>query len=272
VILIVPQKTKTFAWTKFSPETFRKVLVYLQSVPGSDSHSVGQREVSTNSDEKWTFDTDDEFFAEYRRDSTTAAVHQIRLGASCTYYFNYHAHLYEPWSTVAIGAPARFQVEAAFEIVEEGVQTSLIARPKPEAVIPSVFIGHGHSAQWRLLEEHLRGHHGFKTEAYETYPRSGQTITDVLNAMGRQASFAVLVHTAEDELSDGDRQARANVIHETGYFQGQLGSSRALILREDGCADFSNTHGIQEIRYSAGNIRETFGEVVATLRREFPPS
>ncbi len=42
-----------------------------------------------------------------------------------------------------------------------------------------------------------------------------------------------------------------------------------LILREEGAEDFSNIAGIQQIRFTKGNIKETFGEVLAVLRREF---
>jgi hypothetical protein len=59
-------------------------------------------------------------------------------------------------------------------------------------------------------------------------------------------------------------------VHETGLFQGRLGFQRAIVLREEGCAEFSNHSGITEIRFSKGNIKETYGEVVATLYREFP--
>jgi predicted nucleotide-binding protein len=88
--------------------------------------------------------------------------------------------------------------------------------------------------------------------------------------MARNASFALLVHSAEDEQADGGLRARENVVHETGLFQGRLGFQRAIILREEGCEDFSNIAGIQEIRFHTRNIKETFGEVVATIRREFP--
>jgi len=41
------------------------------------------------------------------------------------------------------------------------------------------------------------------------------------------------------------------------------------VLLEEGTEDFSNLQGIHQIRYRKDNIRETFGEVLATLRREF---
>ncbi|QNL13341.1 CMP/hydroxymethyl hydrolase [Microcystis phage vB_MaeS-yong1] len=75
--------------------------------------------------------------------------------------------------------------------------------------------------------------------------------------------------TAEDEMADGTVRARQNVIHEAGLFQGRLGFTRAIVLREHGTETFSNIDGIQRIEFSKENIRETFGEVLATIRREF---
>jgi predicted nucleotide-binding protein len=88
--------------------------------------------------------------------------------------------------------------------------------------------------------------------------------------MLRASSFAILVMTGEDETSDGKMRARQNVIHELGLFQGRLSFSKAIVLLEDGTEEFSNLQGIHQIRYLKNNIKETFGEVLATLRREFP--
>ena len=84
-----------------------------------------------------------------------------------------------------------------------------------------------------------------------------------------KTSFGVLVLTGEDETSEGDFRARQNVIHEAGLFQGRLGFNRAIILLEEGTEEFSNIEGIEQIRFGKKNIKETFGEVLATLRREF---
>jgi hypothetical protein len=42
-----------------------------------------------------------------------------------------------------------------------------------------------------------------------------------------------------------------------------------VVLLEDGCHEFSNVHGIQQIRFPKGKIAGTVGELLATLRREF---
>lgn len=85
--------------------------------------------------------------------------------------------------------------------------------------------------------------------------------------MAQKSTFALLVLTAEDTTQEGLPRARQNVIHEVGLFQGKLGFNRAIVLLENGVEMFSNMDGVQQIRYQ--NINETFGEVVATIKREF---
>jgi predicted nucleotide-binding protein len=75
--------------------------------------------------------------------------------------------------------------------------------------------------------------------------------------------------TAEDESAEGDARARQNVVHEAGLFQGKLGFNRAIAVVESGVEVFSNLDGVQQIRYDKGNVKATFGEILATLRREF---
>ena len=106
--------------------------------------------------------------------------------------------------------------------------------------------------------------------AYETGARAGHTIRDILGAMSEEASFALLVLTGEDQADHGLR-ARQNVVHECGLFQGRLGFDRAILLVEEGVELASNFDGIQQLRFSKGRIAEVFGDVIATLRREFGP-
>jgi len=82
------------------------------------------------------------------------------------------------------------------------------------------------------------------------------------------AAFAFLVMTAEDEQFDGKVRARENVVHEVGLFQGRLGFARAIVLVEDGCEEFSNIHGLGQIRFPRGNIAAKFEDIRAVLERE----
>jgi predicted nucleotide-binding protein len=82
------------------------------------------------------------------------------------------------------------------------------------------------------------------------------------------AAIAFLVMTAEEEKADGKMQARMNVVHEAGLFQGRLGFSRAIVMLEEGCDEFSNIEGLGQIRFPKNNIRAVFHDVQLVLERE----
>ena len=171
---------------------------------------------------------------------------------------------------VKVEAERKAQILAVFNVFEAHREKSLLARdtlPQKEGQ-PVIFIGHGHSQAWKELRDLLQDKQGFKIEAYEIGARAGHAIRDVLQSMLEKASMAFLVMTAEDETVSGTFNPRLNVVHEAGLFQGKLGFNRAIILWETGAEEFSNIHGIEEIRFT--NIKEVFGDVVATIRREFP--
>jgi predicted nucleotide-binding protein len=62
--------------------------------------------------------------------------------------------------------------------------------------------------------------------------------------------------------------ARENVIHEVGLFQGKLGFTKAIVVKENSCAEFSNIVGLGQIRFPDGAISSSFHEVQDVLRRE----
>ena len=132
---------------------------------------------------------------------------------------------------------------------------------------PIIFIGHGRNQACRDIKNHLVEKHGYKVKAYETGARAGHAVRDILNSMLEDSSFALLVHTKEDETAEGNMRARQNVIHETGLFQGKLGFPRAIVLLEEGTEIFTNIAGVEYIKFT--KIEETFGDILATLKREF---
>ncbi len=89
-----------------------------------------------------------------------------------------------------------------------------------------------------------------------------------MTGMLDQSCMAFLVLTAEDEQTDGTLHARENVIHEAGLFQGRLGFEKAIILLEEGCEEFSNIHGLGQIRFPKRNIKAVFEEIREVLERE----
>jgi predicted nucleotide-binding protein len=137
-----------------------------------------------------------------------------------------------------------------------------------------VFIGHGRSPAWRDLKDFLQDRLRLDWEEFNRVPVAGVWTGNRLSSMLDNASMAFLVCTAEDEHADTTQHARENVIHEAGLFQGRLGFERAIILLEEGCAEFSNIHGLGQIRFPKDNISAKFEEIRAVLEREgiIPPA
>jgi predicted nucleotide-binding protein len=131
-----------------------------------------------------------------------------------------------------------------------------------------VFIGHGHSPLWRELKDFVHERLGLSYDEFNRVPTAGVATTARLAKMVDAAGFAFLILTAEDEQADGTEVARQNVVHEVGLFQGHLGNERAILMLEEGCAEFSNVQGLGQIRFPKDNIRAAFEEVRQVLERE----
>ena len=132
----------------------------------------------------------------------------------------------------------------------------------------SVFIGHGRSKTWRDLANFIRKRLELRFGAFEEVAPAGIGVKERLEAMLKNSGVAFLVATAEDEQKDGAVRARENVVHEIGLCQGRLGFEKAIVMLEEGCNEFSNIHGINQIRFPKGAIENTFHEVVDVLKRE----
>ena len=132
----------------------------------------------------------------------------------------------------------------------------------------SVFIGHGRSPLWRELKDFVQDRLGLPWDEFNRVPVAGVTNVERLDQMLDDAGISLLILTAEDERTDGRVSARQNVVHEAGLFQGRLGFSRAIMLLEEGCEEFSNIAGRGQIRFPAGNISAVFEEVRRVVERE----
>ena len=131
-----------------------------------------------------------------------------------------------------------------------------------------IFIGHGRSPLWRELKDFIAERLGLPWDEFNREAVAGYTTAERLQTMMQQAAFALLVMTAEEERADATLHARPNVIHEVGLFQGHLGLPRAIVLLEEGCAEFSNIIGLSQIRFPRGDIAARFEEVRRVLERE----
>lgn len=255
------QKTKNYYHTRFGAEVLEEALVILNSIADNKGIDINTFILSVEHDDSlWKYDTKEEFYSDYRKYSKEASFRFWGTGIGLD------VNIYENYTNISIASDNRTNIGEIFEIFERNKE-KYYTEPteEPEDVI--VFIGHGASNHWRDLKDHLQDKHQIKIETYETGARAGHTIRDILEDMVEKSTFALLVMTAEDMQGDGQIRARQNVIHEIGLFQGKLGFNRAIIMMENEVEEFSNISGVQQIRYN--NISETFGEVLATIKREF---
>jgi len=267
------EKRKTYNWVKFSPDIinkafaeFKKYLPKLKSVPSTKILIIDK------GSEQWEYDDENEFFADYRSSFSHAHYYHYFSGGSLNLWIFLSSK--PPYTIVSVSLPKRPEIESVFSIFEDALPICQIPKPTPSPKEPweskvRIFIGHGGRPLWHDLKMHLEDLHGFKVEAYEVGSRAGLTIKEILEKMLTDSSFAILVLTGEVEDVEGKIHARDNVIHELGLFQGRLGFERAIILLEEDVSEFSNIFGVHQIRFKKDSIRETFGDVIAAIRREF---
>jgi predicted nucleotide-binding protein len=141
-------------------------------------------------------------------------------------------------------------------------------KQRSQRVGTKVFIGHGGSLLWKDLKDFVQDRLKLPWDEFNRVPVAGFTNIARLSQMLDEAAIAFLIMTAEDEQKDGKIQARMNVIHEAGLFQGRLGFSKAIIVLEEGCEEFTNIKGLGQIRFPKGKIKAAFEEVRQVLERE----
>jgi len=260
------KRQTTYAHKRFGKEALNAVHDHLM-VAWKSSNAKTRSLSYKKGHEEWEVGSFGEFLAE--------------MGNSASSYICIEGSDREMWlhmnptlSIMSIKSPERAEIQSGFAVLEQYLEDAEVtleedASPEEEPK-PTVFIGHGRSPLWHGLKDHLSDLHKIEVIAYEVGSRAGHSIRDILDEMLSESSMAFLVMTAEDELADGGFQPRANVIHETGLFQGRLGFAKAIVLAENETKLFSNLDGIQQIRFGNGNIRESFGDVLAAIRREFP--
>ena len=267
---------KTFSRTCFSEEAIHEAVTEFDKRFRNRSELVARARLLTvqHGDEVWTFDDEADFFAalpkcdsaQYSRYIFDQDREHSPLGEAASLSLRYYDEHTTVW-VEAVQSHREGQKRAALRAVVQVLSRHEDACNQPSRSDPVIFIGHGRSPAWREVKDHLVDKHGYRVEAYETGARAGHTIRDILQSMLERSSFALMVLTREDETADGNFRARQNVVHETGLFQGKLGFARAIVLLEEGTESFTNIAGVEQIRFT--KIKESFGDVVATLKREF---
>lgn len=167
----------------------------------------------------------------------------------------------------AILSRIRNRVVVFANTVEKSLRTAS-GPPPPGSAATKVFVGHGRSRAWLEVKEFLQQRLGLPVLEFNLESPAGVSTVERLTQMLSESHFAFLVFTAEDPRGDGSMHARENVIHEAGLFQGRLGFHKAIILLEEGCQEFSNIQGLNQIRFRSDRISDAYEEIRKVLERE----
>ena len=175
----MPTKTKRYERVIFTSEVIKKAeQVLVATLPDEERKFKFQTlEIESSTGEEWLHDTEDEFFADYRKDFSHATFGKYYEKASML--FRVFLLSYEQYTNVSIKMPSRADVEKVFDVLESNVEKCCLPVPPPtkrRKPRVKVFIGHGRNPQWRDLKDHLHEKHGLDIEAYELGARAGLTI------------------------------------------------------------------------------------------------
>lgn len=111
-----------------------------------------------------------------------------------------------------------------------------------------VFIVHGHDGELKVKTARLIEKQGIEPIILNEQANLGNTIIEKFELYSDSAGAAICLLTADDEMANGSKRARQNVIFETGYFYGKIGRNRTIIIAE------SETMSVSEISDLSGVV------------------
>lgn len=116
------EKSKQYNMTRFSAEVLKEAQQTLRSAVDEKSDVTGNLLVEID-DARWNYDTEDEFYADYRRSNDTAyfwrSVSNAKLEVTAE----------SKYTSVSVRAPDRFIIEKVFDIFEANLADSLLPEP-----------------------------------------------------------------------------------------------------------------------------------------------
>lgn len=135
---------------------------------------------------------------------------------------------------------------------------SELAQPARTSAPRCVFVTHGRSPDWRVVQAFIEKDVGLKTVELAQEPNLGRTIAEKLEAGAAMCDSAVIVMTGDDIANDGEVRVRENVMHEIGYFHGRYGRRNVVLLHEDGVHTPTNLAGIAYVPFPKSLIEAGF--------------
>lgn len=155
---------------------------------------------------------------------------------------------------------SRAQIERLMRDIDQVFEiraNSELEQPKRQAS-QCVFISHGHSNDWRVVQPFIEKDIGLPTIELAQEPNLGRTIIEKLIDNADRCDSAVIVMTGDDIAREDERRVRENVMHEIGFFQGRYGRTMVVLLHEEGVNVPTNLSGVAYIPFPKGKIDAGF--------------
>jgi len=155
---------------------------------------------------------------------------------------------------------ARSQIERLVRDIDQIFEiraNSELEQPK-QKVSRRVFISHGHSNDWRVVQPFIEKDVGLPTIELAQEPSMGRTIIEKLIDNATRCDSTVIVMTGDDMTKPDEARVRENVMHEIGFFQGAYGRTFVILLHEEGVNIPTNLSGVAYVPFPKGNIEAGF--------------
>jgi len=155
------------------------------------------------------------------------------------------------------------------QLISGSESLSPISSPSLPPITKNIFIIHGHDETNLLrLKDILREQFKLNPIAILAGAGLSKSIIDKFESYAETCSYAIALYTPDDHVttpqSQQIRQARPNVIFETGWFVGRLGIARVLLLLKDGTEIHSDLGGLNRVQFKE-NVSENFLEIKREL-------
>jgi predicted nucleotide-binding protein len=135
------------------------------------------------------------------------------------------------------------------QYLTESLKDIIGANPEQEDQIKrvsgnTVFIIHGHDGYLKTQVQLLLQRAGVNSIVLHEQPDMGRNIIEKLIEETDKANYAIALLSPDEELKDGSKRARQNVILEIGYFLGKLDKSRVKLVKKGDTEIPSDLSGI----------------------------
>ena len=131
--------------------------------------------------------------------------------------------------------------------MEENAKSTTGSDAIYDGVVPDyskVFIVHGHDGELKERVARLIEKQGIEAVILSEQANKGMTVIEKIEEYGSSVSAAICLFTPDDDITDGSKRARQNVIFETGYFYGKISRKNTIVVASDETMSISDLKGV----------------------------